>query len=155
MATFKDDALKGVENFFVSYEKALEGAMKKAVTAGAKVAKANIVAGAPNKALAGKVKISRVYKTPSDRGINKKVYLSGYLPFSTPNRKSFSRRGGAGTTVYHTSKGVPASFIGILYEYGRSTAPFPKRPFLRKAMGDSKIGKAMEDAFEAEVGGIK
>ena len=88
------------------------------------------------------VKITKPYRTPSDGGINTKVYYSGYLPFSDPNRQNFTRKGGSGKE-YSTTKGVPVDFLAMLYEYGRSTAPFPKHPFLRKAFKDKGIEEAM------------
>lgn len=101
------------------------------------------------------VKITRTYKTPSDGGINTKVYISGYLPFKDPERQSFSRRGRAGGKVYTTTKGVPAEFIANLYEYGRSHPSFPKKPFLRKSFAQKgKIEQAMLDAQRKASGGI-
>lgn len=91
-------------------------------------------------------RMSVTYKTPSDGAINTKVYWSGYIPFSNPNREYFTRA--AKGRNYSTTKGVPASFLAILYEYGRSDLPFPKHPSLRSAIGDrSAIEQAM---FEAQ-----
>jgi hypothetical protein len=98
--------------------------------------------------------LTRTYKTPSDDGINTKVIFSGYLPFSTPGRTSFLRRGRGGGKVYSTSKGVPADFLAIIFEYGRSNAPFPKRPFFRRSFNEAKINKAMLDAQKTASGGI-
>lgn len=95
----------------------------------------------PNKELAKYFKLSKTYKTPSDGGINTKIYASGYIPFSDPNRKYFSRS--AKGTMYHTDKGVPVDFLLKLYEYGRSTAPFPKSPFFRSCFSDLSITEAM------------
>lgn len=113
----------------------------KMTQAGAKVAAKYMEAGAPN-VLKNHVKMTKAYNTPSDGGINTKVYISGYIPFSNPNRSYFSRRGGNGST-YRTSKGVPADFLANIYEHGRSNAPFPKRPFVRKAFKKSEIEAAM------------
>ena len=99
-------------------------------------------------------KLSKTYKTPSDGGINTKVFFSGYLPFSTPGRTSFVRRGRGGGRVYSTSKGVPADFLAILYEYGRSNAPFPKRPFFRRSFNQGRIEKAMLEAQKTASGGL-
>lgn len=124
-------------------------------TAGAKVVESEIRGRLPNSKLVDKVHMTRVYKTPTDGGINTKVYISGYIPFSDPNRKYFARRGKNGGKVYRTSKGVPAEFIANLYEYGRSTSPFPKKPFLRKAFGQTaKIKRAMLEEQKTASGGI-
>ena len=124
---------------------ALEGGADKAfeamTEAGAEYVASKLRSTAPS-TIQPYVKISKTYKTPSDGGINTKVYYSGYLPFSNPNRSYFSRKGGGGTT-YSTTKGVPADFLAQLYEYGRSTAPFPKKPFFRKAFKDKGIEEAM------------
>ena len=49
--------------------------------AGAEVVVKNVKAKAPLPEIANSVKTSVVYKTPSDGGINTKVYFSGYIPF--------------------------------------------------------------------------
>ena len=125
---------------------------KEMTKAGAEAVAANVKATVPNKDLASYVRVSRPYETPSDGGVNTKVYFSGYIPFKG-KRKTFQRRGNGGT-VYKTSKGVPAAFIAQLYEYGRSTAPFPKRPFFRKAFNKQKIEAAMLEAQKKASGGI-
>lgn len=99
------------------------------------------------------IKLSKTYKTPSDGGINTKVIISGYLPFSNPARKVFIRSGGSGKK-YETTKGVPVDFLAQLYEYGRSTAPWPKRPFMRKSFKRKEIEEAMLKAQVRASGGI-
>lgn len=125
----------------------------KMTKAGAQEVAKTVKATVPNKELAGHVEVSVTYKTPSDGGINTKVYFKGYIPFKG-NRKTFQRRGAGGGTVYTTTKGVPAAFLAQLYEYGRSTAPFPHRPFFRKAFNKKKIEAAMLDAQKKASGGI-
>lgn len=120
--------------------------------AGANVALSEVKANAPA-ILRPFAKMTRTYKTPSDDGINNKVIFSGYLPFSG-NRKEFKRRGRGGGKVYSTSKGIPADFLAIMYEYGRSNAPFPKKPFFRRSFNEGKIKKAMLDAQKTASGGI-
>ena len=125
------------------------GAMTRA---GAEVALQDAKAHAPD-TIASYGRLTNTYRTPSDGGINTKVTFSGYVPFSG-NRKEFKRRGKSGGKVYSSTKGVPVDFLAILYEYGRSTAPFPKRPFLRKAFGSGQIEKAMLAAQKRESGGL-
>lgn len=120
--------------------------------AGAEVVESNVQNNAPQ-VLKSHVKVSRTYHTPTDGGINTKVYISGYIPFSDPNRKYFSRKGGSGKT-YKTSDGVPADFLAQVYEYGRSTSPFPKKPFLRKSFKKDQIEQAMLEAQKKASGGI-
>ena len=121
--------------------------------AGAEVALNEVRSNAPSN-LKTYAKLTKTYKTPSDGGINTKVFFSGYLPFSTPNRTSFLRRGRGGGKVYSTTKGVPADFLAILYEYGRSNAPFPKKPFFRRSFNQGRIEKAMLEAQKSASGGI-
>jgi hypothetical protein len=122
--------------------------------AGAEAVMKNVKASVPLPQMASHVKLTRTYKTPTDGGINTKVYLSGYLPFSNPNRKGFSRRGRDGGRVYTSTKGVPVEFLANLYEYGRSTSPFPKKPFLRKSFRANEIEKAMLEAQKKASGGL-
>lgn len=120
--------------------------------AGAEVALSAVRSTAPD-ILKPYAKLTRTYKTPSDDGINTKVIFSGYLPFSG-KRTDFLRRGRGGGKVYSTSKGVPADFLAIMYEYGRSNAPFLKKPFFRRSFNEAKINKAMLDAQKTASGGI-
>ena len=110
--------------------------------AGAQVALGAMVEKCPYAPLRKYAKLTKTYKTPTDGGINTKAMFIGYLPFADPHRKWFSRKGGNGQT-YVTDKGVPADFLAKLYEYGRSSAPWPKQPFVRKAFNKQKITKAM------------
>lgn len=120
--------------------------------AGAEVALSAVRSTAPD-ILKPYAKMTRTYKTPSDDGINNKVIFSGYIPFSG-NRTEFKRRGRGGGKVYSTSNGIPADFLAIMYEYGRSNAPFPKHPFFRRSFNEGKIKKAMLDAQKTASGGI-
>ena len=119
--------------------------------AGARAVLMNVESKAPAK-LNGHFKISKVYMTPTDGGINTKVYCSGYIPFSSPNRAYFSRY--AKGKLYNTKEGVPASFLAIMYEYGRSNAPFPKHPFFRSAFSKNLIEQAMLQAQQSASHGL-
>lgn len=143
------DVIKDLEKVTKDADK-IFGEMTKA---GAEVVEKNMKASAPSE-LVPHIKTSVVYKTPSDGGINTKVYISGYLPFSNPNRKYFSRANGSGKTV-RTTDGVPADFLAKMYEYGRSNGnPFPKKPFMRKAFKKNEIEQAMLKAQKEASGGI-
>ena len=128
-----DKLIKDFLRLAIDSEKLLEEMTK----AGAKVVEQNIKRTVPVKELARYVKVSRSYKTPSDGGINTQVYINGYMPFKG-GRTSFTQKRGVSTR-----RGVPADFIAKLYEYGRSTSPFPKRPFMRKAFKKNEIETAM------------
>lgn len=141
-----------LKDFKKIYDNADEifGAMTKA---GAEVAMQAMKNNVPLSDMAQHIKLTKTYKTPTDGGINTKVYFSGYLPFSG-NRTTFSRRGRAGGDVYTTNKGVPVDFLAQIYEYGRSTSPFPKKPFMRKSFSKAKIEKAMLEAQKKASGGL-
>lgn len=128
------------------------GAMTRA---GAEVVKNEIRSHLPHPDFEPGLRVSRTYRTPTDGGINTKVYISGYFPFSG-NRQFFARRGKPGGKMYITDKGVPRDFVANLFEYGRSgTNPFPKKPFLRKAFAQkTKIEKAMLEAQKEASGGV-
>lgn len=132
-----DDVMKQFEEIYQNTDE-IFGEMTKA---GAQAVLEDVKQKCPNKDLVKYFRLSKTYKTPSDGGINTKVYAVGYLPFSDPNRKYFSRR--AKGTLYHTDKGVPVDFLLKLYEYGRSTAPFPKSPFFRACFSNAKITEEM------------
>ena len=121
--------------------------------AGAEVAASNVRNNVPRSSMASHVKLTRTYKTPSDDGINTKVYFSGYLPFKG-NRTSFDRRGRKGGKVYKTTKGIPVDFLAMVFEYGRSGYPFPKQPFFRKSFKKGQIEKAMLQKQKEVSGGL-
>ena len=92
--------------------------------AGAEVVNHNIIANVPQSIKDSKMmdclKVTKVYKTPSDDGINTKVGFYGY----------FENKDG---------KIVPAPLVANVFEYGRSSAPFPKHPFLRKSFKKRRL----------------
>lgn len=148
-ATLPDDLIKD----FKKIEKNTDKILGEMTRAGAEVTMNNVKSSVPLPKLSAYVKLSKTYKTPSDDGINTKVYFSGYLPFSG-NRTVFIRRGRSGGKVYTTTKGVPADFLAQIYEYGRSTRPFPKKPFFRKSFRKNQIEQAMLKAQKRASGGL-
>lgn len=144
MATFHailpDDLIQDLEKLENNTEK-MVGEMTKA---GAEVTLSTVRSRVPFPELAEHCKITRTYKTPSDEGINNKVIITGYIPFKG-GRKTFARRGGNKSgTVYKGHDGVPADFLAKVFEYGRSGAPFPKKPFFRSSFNHGKIEAAMK-----------
>ena len=111
----------------------------KMVEAGAEVVHLNLQGTIPNSMRDSEImkclKVTKVYKTPSDDGINCKVGFYGY----------FHNRDG---------KLVPAPLVINVFEYGRSDGSFPKHPFVRKAFKKSAIEKAMLQAQKEASGGI-
>ena len=107
--------------------------------AGAEVAMSNIRANVPASFRSSNImnclRMTRTYKTPSDDGINTKVGFYGY--FENSNKQI-----------------VPAPLVANVFEYGRSNAPFPKQPFLRKSFRKGEIEKAMLEAQKRASGGL-
>ncbi len=107
--------------------------------AGAEVVNHNIRANVPqairNSRMMDCLRITKTYKTPSDDGINTKVGFYGY----------FQNEDG---------KNVPAPLVANVFEYGRSNAPFPKQPFMRKSFKKCDIEQAMLKAQKRISGGL-
>lgn len=153
MAKFQAELPTEVIKDMNTLAKDLESILSGMTKAGAEYVAGKVKATVPHPDLANHVKVSRSYKTPSDGGINTKVYFSGYIPFKPP-RTTFSRRGKAGGSVYVTKKGIPAEFLANVYEHGRSNAPFPKKPFFRKAFKDATIEEVMLEEQRKLSGGL-
>lgn len=120
-----DDLIKTFEQLGINTEK-MVGEM---VQAGASVALENMRAKIPRTFLDSlkpeNLSLTRVYKTPSDDGINCQATVRGY----------FTNRNG---------KVVPAPLVANLFEYGSTVKKYPKMPFLRTAFRRSQIEKAMK-----------
>ena len=74
------------------------------------------------------LKITKVYKTPSDDGINVHIGFYGYDPESKPTKRH--------------PKGTPIPLIAMAREYGTSSGE-QKKPFLRKSFVKKDIEQAM------------
>lgn len=135
VAELPDAIMKDFETIYGSTEK-IFGEMTKA---GALVAYNNIIANVPegirNSGIMDTLMISRVYRTPSDDGINTKVLFNGY----------FTNENGVRT---------PAPLVVNVFEYGRSGGNFPKQPFFRKSFRKAQIEKAMLEAQKQASGGL-
>ena len=107
--------------------------------AGAEVVYKNVISSLPeplrSSGFSNCVKLSRVYKTPSDDGINTKVIITGY----------FTNEKGEKT---------PAPLVANMFEYGSDKRKYPKHPFFRKSFKRAQIMKAMEDAQKKLSGGL-
>lgn len=127
------EIMKDIQKIYDNTEE-IFGEMTKA---GAEVAHQNILAGVPasfrNSNIMGCLKITRVYRTPSDDGINTKVGFYGYF-------------------INEDGKRTPAPLVANVFEYGSSK--FTKQPFLRKAFSKGKIEQAMLEAQRRASGGL-
>ena len=118
------ELIKQFETLEVNTEKML-GEM---VETGAEVARQNIEAKMPSALYYGlgadNIIVSRVYKTPSDDGINCQSMIVGY----------FTNRDGERT---------PAPLVANMFEYGSSNRKYPKQPFFRQSFNKGQIETAM------------
>ena len=124
------DIMEDIKKLNDNYEEIFGGMTK----AGAETALANAKANAP-KGLAGNIKLTRVYKTPSDDGINTKVIISGYF-------------------INQNGKRTPAPLVANMFEYGSSNRRYPKHPFFRRSFRKGQIDKAMLSAQKRLSGGL-
>lgn len=132
MANFVGGLPTELIKMFEELETNTEQMLADMVSAGADVVKQNVAAKLPSelKPLAeNNLKVTRVYKTPSDGAINQQVVISGYFQ---------NKRG----------KLTPAPLVANLFEYGRSNSPYPKKPFFRASFNKQQIEKAMLKAQE-------
>ena len=128
MARFEEILPTELIKQFETLELNTEKMIGEMVQAGAEVAEKNIIAKMPRSLYEGlgsdNIITSRVYKTPSDDGINCQAMIVGY----------FTNRNG---------ERVPAPLVANVFEYGRSNSPFPKQPFFRQSFNKGEIEKAM------------
>ena len=117
-----NDLMKQFEALDINTEKMLSSMTK----IGAEVVYNKILSNIPksfkNSEIMKCLKITKVYKTPSDDGINTKVAFYGY----------FKNKRGIET---------PAPLVANIFEHGTSTVK--KQPFMRKSFKKSEIEKAM------------
>lgn len=128
-----NDILKDMEKIYNDSDKIFGGM----TTAGAEVALSNVKSNAPegwkDSNIMNNIKLTKVYKTPSDGGINTKVIISGY----------FINKNGVKT---------PAPLVANVFEYG--STKFNKKPFFRKSFRKAQIEKAMLKAQKELSGGL-
>ena len=117
-----NDLIKQFEALDVDTERML-GSMTKV---GAELVYKNVMSNMPESFKGSNImkclKKTRVYKTPSDDGINTKVAFYGYFK----NKRGVER---------------PAPQIAAIFEKGTSTVA--KQPFMRKSFKKTEIEKAM------------
>ena len=129
------EIMKDIESLYKNTDEIM-GAMTRA---GAEVVQNNIQANIPegirNSKMMNCLKVTKTYKTPSDDGINTKVGFYGYFENEDGRR-------------------TPAPLVANVFEYGRSTEPFPKHPFMRKSFKRQEIEAAMLKAQSEASGGL-
>ena len=128
MARFEGELPTELIKQFETLELNTEKMLGEMVETGAEIAKQNIEAKMP-RALreslgSDNIIVSRVYKTPSDDGINCQAMIVGYFTNENGER-------------------VPAPLVANMFEYGSSTRKYPKQPFFRQSFNKGEIEKAM------------
>lgn len=130
-----DSVLKDISYIDKQFDHIFGGMTK----AGAEVVYKNVISALPeslrSSGFSSHVKLSRVYKTPSDDGINTKVMITGYF-------------------INKDGRKTPAPLVANMFEYGSSKKKYPKQPFFRKSFKKSQIMKAMEEAQKNLSGGL-
>lgn len=109
------------------------------VVAGAQVVHDNMVVKMPSnfkQALtASNIELTKVYKTPSDGGINCQAKIVGY----------FNNRYG---------KKTPAPLVANMLEYGSTSRKYPKQAFLRSSFNAKQIEAKMLEIQEKYLQGV-
>lgn len=128
MAQFKMELPNDLIKQFESIEKNSEKMLGEMTNAGAKVVYNLVLSNMSKsfkstKGLADCLRITKVYKTPSDGGINTKVAFYGYF-------------------INEQGKEVPAPLVANAREYGTKRGE-AKKPFMRKSFNKSQIENAM------------
>lgn len=130
-----DSVLKDISYIDKQFDHIFGGMTK----AGAEVVYKNVISALPeslrSSGFSSHVKLSKVYKTPSDDGINTKVMITGYF-------------------INKDGRKTPAPLVANMFEYGSSKKKYPKQPFFRKSFKKSQIMKAMEEAQKNLSGGL-
>lgn len=130
-----DSVLKDISYIDKQFDHIFGGMTK----AGAEVVYKNVISALPeslrSSGFSSHVKLSKVYKTPSDDGINTKVMITGYF-------------------INKDGRKTPAPLVANMFEYGSSKKNYPKHPFFRKSFKKSQIMKAMEEAQKSLSGGL-
>ena len=129
------EIMKDFEKVYKNSEQIFGGMTR----AGAQVAYSNIRSNVPSSFRGSQImncmRITRVFKTPSDDGINTQVGFYGYF-------------------INEAGKRTPAPLVANMFEYGSSKRKYPKHPFLRKSFGKKQIEKAMLEAQKKLSGGL-
>lgn len=126
MASFKLELPNDLIKQISSLESNAEDMMSEMTQAGANVAFNNLKSNIPdsfrNSDIMNCLKITKVYKTPSDDGINSKVAFFGYF-------------------INHNGIKTPAPLVVNVFEFGSSK--IKKKPFIRKSFNKQQIEQAM------------
>lgn len=90
------------------------------------------------------LKITKVYKTKSDDGVNTKVAFYGYMPTKDRNKFKLTKKLKNGKKATYEYEGIPIPLVVAAREYGTKSGE-QKKPFIRPSFNKSKIRKIMEE----------
>ncbi len=143
MARFKAELPNDLMKVFEELETNTPLMMGEMCQAGAEVVYKKVVANlgkvfAKTETLLKGLKITKVYETPSDDGINVHVGFYGYDAESEPTKRH--------------PKGTPIPLIAMAREYGTSSGE-QKKPFFRKSFSKKEIEKAMLEVQDRYIKG--
>lgn len=127
-----NEVIKELEKIYKNTDKIFGGMTQAGAEVVLKNVKSNVPASWRRSNIMNNIGITRVYKTPSDGGINTKVRISGYF-------------------VNHNGVRTPAPLVANVFEYG--STKFQKKPFFRRSFRKKQIEKAMMDAQKNLSGG--
>lgn len=131
MARFKEELPNDLIKMFQDLDQDSEKMIGEMTKAGAEKVYKNVLKNVPASFKTSNImkclKITKIYKSPSDGGINTKVGLYGY----------FKNKSGVVT---------PAPLVGNVFEYGSSKQS--KRPFFRKSFRKAEIEAEMKRVQE-------
>lgn len=126
MANFKQELPSDLIKQISNLENNAENMMSEMVQVGVNVAFNNIKSNIPdsfrNSDIMNCLKKTKVYKTPTDDGINSKVAFYGYF-------------------INHNGVKTPAPLVVNVFEFGSSKQK--KHPFIRKSFNKKQIEQAM------------
>lgn len=134
MARFQQELPNDLIKVFEDLEENCDTIFGEMCQAGARVAYNNVLANMKKvfkstKSLEQGLRMTKVYKTPSDDGINVKVAFYGY-----------------------NEEGTPIPLIAQAREYGTSKGE-AKKPFFRKSFNKSEIEEAMQKVQDKYIKG--
>lgn len=143
MARFDAEIPTELLKTFEELETNCEDIFGKMTRAGAEVVYKNVKSNMARafkttKSLDKGLKITKVYKTPSDDGINVYIGFYGYDPDSKPTERH--------------PYGTPIPLIAMAREYGTSRGE-KKKPFLRKSFNKKQIEQEMLKVQEKYIKG--
>lgn len=128
MAKFTEQLPTELIKQFETLELNTEEMLGEMVKAGAEVARELIEAKMPDNFFyalgSDNIILSRVYKTPSDDGINCQAMIVGYF-------------------INRNGERVPAPLVANMFEYGSTKREYPKQPFFRQSFNKGQIERAM------------